>query len=117
MSLVFLDQINYPGWMSARISSLFCFPSIIWDVGLLLVILASDNRLRLRVCTSTLCLVAIDLTWLMECWRGPAVDHYYLPLDRQPRYQLRQDRSDVDYDSIESMDVKLVQVSSERRQA
>jgi uridine kinase len=36
------------------------------------------------------------------------VDHYYLPLDRQPKYQARQLRSDVDYDSIESMDVDLV---------
>jgi uridine kinase len=36
------------------------------------------------------------------------VDHYYLPLDQQPKYQLRQQRSDVDYDHIESMDVKLV---------
>lgn len=37
------------------------------------------------------------------------VDHYYLPLDRQPKYQARQERADVDYDSIESMDVELVQ--------
>jgi uridine kinase len=36
------------------------------------------------------------------------VDHYYLPLDRQPKYQPRKLRSDVDYDSIESMDVELV---------
>merc|ERR1712146_754050 len=36
------------------------------------------------------------------------VDHYYLPLDRQPRYQARKQRIDVDYDHIESMDVKLV---------
>mmetsp|Transcript_49361 Transcript_49361/g.78115 ORF Transcript_49361/g.78115 Transcript_49361/m.78115 type:complete len:494 (+) Transcript_49361:64-1545(+) len=36
------------------------------------------------------------------------VDHYYLPLDRQPRYQERKQRSDVDYDHIESMDVDLV---------
>jgi len=36
------------------------------------------------------------------------VDHYYLPLDRQPKYQARNLRSDVDYDSIESMDVDLV---------
>jgi len=36
------------------------------------------------------------------------VDHYYLPLDRQPKYQSRQQRSDVDYDHIESMDVELV---------
>eukprot|EP00747_Dinoflagellata_sp_TGD_P161774 gnl/TRDRNA2_/TRDRNA2_178661_c0_seq1.p1 gnl/TRDRNA2_/TRDRNA2_178661_c0~~gnl/TRDRNA2_/TRDRNA2_178661_c0_seq1.p1 ORF type:complete len:512 (+),score=98.24 gnl/TRDRNA2_/TRDRNA2_178661_c0_seq1:72-1607(+) len=36
------------------------------------------------------------------------VDHYYLPLDRQPKYQARKMRSDVDYDSIESMDVDLV---------
>lgn len=36
------------------------------------------------------------------------VDHYYLPLDRQPKYQARNQRSDVDYDSIESMDVDLV---------
>ena len=43
-----------------------------------------------------------------------AVDHYYLPLDRQPKYQARQDRGDVDYDSIESMDVKLVQVGTTR---
>jgi len=35
------------------------------------------------------------------------VDHYYLPLNRQPRYQARQQRSDVDYDHIESMDVDL----------
>ena len=36
------------------------------------------------------------------------MDHYYLPLDRQPKYQIRQMREDVDYDSIESMDVQLV---------
>lgn len=36
------------------------------------------------------------------------VDHYYLPLDRQPRYQPRKQRSDVDYDHIESMDIDLV---------
>merc|ERR1740138_1900252 len=36
------------------------------------------------------------------------VDHYYLPLDQQPKYQLRQQRSDIDYDHIESMDVELV---------
>ena len=36
------------------------------------------------------------------------VDHYYLPLDQQPRYQARKLRSDVDYDAIESMDAKLV---------
>lgn len=36
------------------------------------------------------------------------VDHYYLPLDRQPKYQARKQRIDVDYDHIESMDVDLV---------
>lgn len=36
------------------------------------------------------------------------VDHYYLPLDRQPKYQARKQRSDVDYDHIESMDVQLI---------
>ncbi len=36
------------------------------------------------------------------------VDHYYLPLDRQPKYQPRKLRSDVDYDAIESMDSTLV---------
>lgn len=36
------------------------------------------------------------------------VDHYYLPLDRQPKYQARKQRTDVDYDHIESMDVDLV---------
>lgn len=36
------------------------------------------------------------------------MDHYYLPLNEQPRYQARQIRSDVDYDHIESMDVQLV---------
>jgi len=36
------------------------------------------------------------------------VDHYYLPLDRQPKYQANNQRSDVDYDHIESMDVQLV---------
>jgi len=36
------------------------------------------------------------------------VDHYYLPLNRQPRYQARKMRSDVDYDHIESMDVDLI---------
>ena len=36
------------------------------------------------------------------------VDHYYLPLDRQPKYQARKLRSDVDYDAIESMDAELV---------
>eukprot|EP00617_Octactis_speculum_P006286 CAMPEP_0185777964 /NCGR_PEP_ID=MMETSP1174-20130828/91268_1 /TAXON_ID=35687 /ORGANISM="Dictyocha speculum, Strain CCMP1381" /LENGTH=508 /DNA_ID=CAMNT_0028466539 /DNA_START=20 /DNA_END=1546 /DNA_ORIENTATION=+ len=39
---------------------------------------------------------------------GLTVDHYYLPLDRQPRYLIRQQRSDCDYDHIESMDVDLV---------
>mmetsp|Transcript_51019 Transcript_51019/g.127048 ORF Transcript_51019/g.127048 Transcript_51019/m.127048 type:complete len:519 (+) Transcript_51019:39-1595(+) len=37
------------------------------------------------------------------------VDHYYLPLDQQPKYKVRKDRNDVDYDSIESMDLDLVQ--------
>ena len=36
------------------------------------------------------------------------VDHYYLPLDRQPRYKKRKLRSDVDYDAVESMDSALV---------
>jgi len=36
------------------------------------------------------------------------VDHYYLPLDRQPKYQVNKQRSDVDYDHIESMDVEMV---------
>jgi len=36
------------------------------------------------------------------------VDHYYLPLDRQPKYQARKQRSDIDYDAIESMDTVLV---------
>lgn len=36
------------------------------------------------------------------------VDHYYLPLDQQPKYQARKQRIDVDYDHIESMDVELV---------
>lgn len=40
--------------------------------------------------------------------RPLTVDHYYLPLNRQPRYQARQQRIDVDYDHIESMDVDLV---------
>lgn len=40
--------------------------------------------------------------------RALTVDHYYLPLDRQPKYQARQQRSDVDYDAIESMDAALV---------
>merc|ERR1719183_336792 len=40
--------------------------------------------------------------------RPLTVDHYYLPLDRQPRYQARKQRIDVDYDHIESMDVDLV---------
>ncbi|KAJ1630071.1 hypothetical protein T492DRAFT_872357 [Pavlovales sp. CCMP2436] len=34
-----------------------------------------------------------------------SVDHYYLPLDEQPLYKLRQERADVDYDSIDAMDV------------
>lgn len=37
-----------------------------------------------------------------------SVDHYYLPLDRQPRYLKRKNRTDVDFDHIESMDVDLV---------
>jgi uridine kinase len=37
-----------------------------------------------------------------------SVDHYYLPLDRQPKYALRHDRADVDYDHIEAMDLPLV---------
>jgi len=36
------------------------------------------------------------------------VDHYYKPLDQQPKYQARKQRIDVDYDHIESMDVELV---------
>eukprot|EP00927_Polykrikos_kofoidii_P018877 TRINITY_DN1878_c0_g1_i1.p1 TRINITY_DN1878_c0_g1~~TRINITY_DN1878_c0_g1_i1.p1 ORF type:complete len:525 (+),score=91.32 TRINITY_DN1878_c0_g1_i1:70-1575(+) len=40
--------------------------------------------------------------------RPLTVDHYYLPLDRQPKYQARNVRADVDYDHIESMDVELV---------
>lgn len=40
--------------------------------------------------------------------RPLTVDHYYLPLDRQPKYQARKQRIDVDYDHIESMDVDLV---------
>lgn len=40
--------------------------------------------------------------------RALTVDHYYLPLDRQPRYQARKLRSDVDYDHVESMDSDLV---------
>lgn len=40
--------------------------------------------------------------------RALTVDHYYLPLDRQPKYQARKLRSDVDYDAIESMDAELV---------
>jgi uridine kinase len=40
--------------------------------------------------------------------RPLTVDHYYLPLNRQPKYQARQQLSDVDYDHIESMDVDLV---------
>eukprot|EP00933_Yihiella_yeosuensis_P037765 TRINITY_DN31760_c0_g1_i1.p1 TRINITY_DN31760_c0_g1~~TRINITY_DN31760_c0_g1_i1.p1 ORF type:complete len:528 (-),score=104.72 TRINITY_DN31760_c0_g1_i1:127-1710(-) len=36
------------------------------------------------------------------------VDHYYLPLARQPKYQLRQQVSDVDWDHVESMDLELV---------
>ena len=39
---------------------------------------------------------------------GLTVDHYYRPLNEQPRYQARQIRADVDYDHIESMDVELV---------
>mmetsp|Transcript_52786 Transcript_52786/g.125653 ORF Transcript_52786/g.125653 Transcript_52786/m.125653 type:complete len:514 (-) Transcript_52786:1-1542(-) len=37
------------------------------------------------------------------------VDHYYLPLDEQPKFKVRGERGDVDYDSIESMDLVLVQ--------
>lgn len=40
--------------------------------------------------------------------RPLTVDHYYLPLDKQPKYQARQLMSDVDFDHIESMDVELV---------
>lgn len=36
------------------------------------------------------------------------VDHYYLPLDHQPKYKAKRQRIDVDYDHIESMDVGLV---------
>jgi uridine kinase len=35
-------------------------------------------------------------------------DHYYLPLDRQPKYQPRKNRADVDYDALESMDADLL---------
>jgi uridine kinase len=37
-----------------------------------------------------------------------SVDHYYLPLDRQPQFLVRNERHDVDYDAIEAMDVALV---------
>eukprot|EP00002_Diphylleia_rotans_P018106 TRINITY_DN350_c0_g1_i1.p2 TRINITY_DN350_c0_g1~~TRINITY_DN350_c0_g1_i1.p2 ORF type:complete len:516 (+),score=81.55 TRINITY_DN350_c0_g1_i1:75-1622(+) len=37
-----------------------------------------------------------------------SVDHYYLNLADQPRYKVRQCKEDVNYDSIEAMDVPLV---------
>lgn len=37
-----------------------------------------------------------------------SVDAYYLPLDRQPKYLLRQKREDIDYDHLESVDLALV---------
>jgi len=37
-----------------------------------------------------------------------SVDHYYLNLEDQPKYKIRQNRDDVDYDSLESMDITLV---------
>jgi len=37
-----------------------------------------------------------------------SVDHYYLDLEDQPRYKIRKDVTDVDFDSIESMDISLV---------
>jgi uridine kinase len=40
--------------------------------------------------------------------RPLTVDHYYLPLDRQPKYQARKVMTDVDFDHVESMDVELV---------
>lgn len=39
---------------------------------------------------------------------GLTVDHYYLPLDRQPKFLVRGERTDVDYDAVESMDAVLV---------
>jgi uridine kinase len=37
-----------------------------------------------------------------------SVDHYYFSLADQPRFKVRGERTDVDYDSLESMDVDLV---------
>lgn len=37
-----------------------------------------------------------------------SVDHYYLNVEDQPRYKIRNNRNDVDYDSLESMDIALV---------
>jgi len=37
-----------------------------------------------------------------------SVDSYYLNLEDQPKYKLRREVADVDFDSIESMDVTLV---------
>lgn len=37
-----------------------------------------------------------------------SVDHYYLNLEDQPKFKIRKERKDVDYDHIESMDIPLV---------
>lgn len=37
-----------------------------------------------------------------------SVDHYYLNLEDQPKFKVRKERNDVDYDSLESMDIELV---------
>jgi uridine kinase len=37
-----------------------------------------------------------------------SVDHYYLSLPDQPKFKVRGERKDVDYDSIEAMDIDLV---------
>lgn len=40
--------------------------------------------------------------------RPLSVDHYYLELPDQPKFKIRNNRSDVNYDHIEAMDVPLV---------
>jgi uridine kinase len=40
--------------------------------------------------------------------RELSVDHYYLNLEDQPKFKVRGERTDVDYDHIESMDIPMV---------
>lgn len=69
------------------------------------ICLAGPTSSGKTTCANKLCMYLSNLGFVAK---SLTVDHYYLPLDRQPKYQIKQQRSDVDYDHIESMDVELV---------